>query len=154
MHRFVIHTYNRSPSDRCKWVPKECVFGHINSDICQVWVDRIQQLLERDLRRPKQLLVSGYALFLFCLSVVSSLCLTFFSFQLDVVPLLDKLGEQVIVNPYGGKRQGVEVWEQLVPLFKCAAVNTEVQSTGFWHQQYQYTSQLTMSSVGRTGSNY
>ncbi|KAL2611176.1 hypothetical protein R1flu_022868 [Riccia fluitans] len=57
MYQFSVHTFVRSRSNKCNWSPKVYTFGHENADLCQCWVQRIQGLLDRDLSRPKNLLV-------------------------------------------------------------------------------------------------
>ncbi|BBN11744.1 ceramide kinase [Marchantia polymorpha subsp. ruderalis] len=57
MHRFAVHTFLRAQSNKCNWTPKVHTFCHASAEICQSWVDRIQGLIDRDLSRPKNLLV-------------------------------------------------------------------------------------------------
>jgi ceramide kinase len=57
MYRIVLHTFWKSESDSCKWVPKVFVFGHSNAKDAQEWVQKSQNLLDHDTRRPKRLLV-------------------------------------------------------------------------------------------------
>ncbi|KAL3686138.1 hypothetical protein R1sor_004160 [Riccia sorocarpa] len=56
-YRFAVHTFVRSPSNKCNWSLKVYTFGHENADICHSWVQRIQGLLDREHSRPKNLLV-------------------------------------------------------------------------------------------------
>jgi ceramide kinase len=57
MYRIVLHTFRKTESDSCKWVPKAFVFGHSNAKDAQEWVQKSQNLLDHDTRRPKRLLV-------------------------------------------------------------------------------------------------
>lgn len=57
MYRIVLHTFQKTESDSCKWVPKAFVFGHSNAKDAQEWVQKSQNLLDHDTRRPKRLLV-------------------------------------------------------------------------------------------------
>jgi hypothetical protein len=57
MYRIVLHTFQKSESNSCKWVPKAFVFGHSNAKDAQEWVQKSQNLLDHDTRRPKRLLV-------------------------------------------------------------------------------------------------
>eukprot|EP00249_Psilotum_nudum_P006309 c19625_g1_i1 orf=328-2562(-) len=57
MHHFVVHSFQRSASQKGTWIPKSYVFGHPDLDVCRRWTQQIGWLLERDMKRPRKLLV-------------------------------------------------------------------------------------------------
>ncbi|XAR66106.1 Ceramide kinase [Bertholletia excelsa] len=57
MYRFTVHGVQRSKTQPCLWAHCAYTFGHHDSNMCQLWVDRIAAFLEREIGRPKSLLV-------------------------------------------------------------------------------------------------
>ncbi|KAJ7540782.1 hypothetical protein O6H91_10G030700 [Diphasiastrum complanatum] len=57
MNHFAVHSFRRSSSRKCQWIPKAYIFGHEDLRICEAWVESIQGLLDNDKQRPKKLLI-------------------------------------------------------------------------------------------------
>lgn len=57
MYRFTIHGVQKSKTQPSVLVPTSYTFGHKDSQTCQMWVNRINDLLNMDAERPKNLLV-------------------------------------------------------------------------------------------------
>lgn len=58
MYRFTIRGVQKSKTQPSVLVPSFYTFGHKDSQTCQMWVNQINDLLNRDAERPKNLLVS------------------------------------------------------------------------------------------------
>lgn len=82
MYRFTIRGVQKSKTQPSVLVPSFYTFGHKDSQTCQIWVNRINDLLNMDAERPKNLLVclASYPYQLTCLLVAQAL----------VVPILSK----------------------------------------------------------------
>ncbi|XP_010320730.1 ceramide kinase isoform X2 [Solanum lycopersicum] len=57
MYRFTIRGVQKSKTQPSVLVPSFYTFGHKDSQTCQMWVNQINDLLNRDAERPKNLLV-------------------------------------------------------------------------------------------------
>ncbi|CAN4121771.1 unnamed protein product [Withania somnifera] len=57
MYRFTIRGVQKSKAQPSVLVPSSYTFGHKDSQTCQMWVNRINELLNMDAERPKNLLV-------------------------------------------------------------------------------------------------
>ncbi|XP_059316877.1 ceramide kinase isoform X3 [Lycium ferocissimum] len=57
MYRFTIRGVQKSKTQPSVLVPSFYTFGHKDSQTCQMWVNRINDLLDMDAERPKSLLV-------------------------------------------------------------------------------------------------
>ncbi|XP_031379911.1 ceramide kinase isoform X2 [Punica granatum] len=58
MHRFIVHAVQRSKSQPSLWTAAMYNFGHKDPQTCQMWVDRINASLSREMEdRPKNLLI-------------------------------------------------------------------------------------------------
>lgn len=57
MYRFTIRGVQKSKTQPSVLVPSFYTFGHKDSQTCQMWVNRINDLLNMDVERPKNLLV-------------------------------------------------------------------------------------------------
>ncbi|XP_060196342.1 ceramide kinase, partial [Lycium barbarum] len=57
MYRFTIRGVQKSKTQPSVLVPSFYTFGHKDSQTCQIWVNRINDLLNMDAERPKSLLV-------------------------------------------------------------------------------------------------
>ncbi|XP_047322991.1 ceramide kinase-like isoform X2 [Impatiens glandulifera] len=57
MYRFSVHVGQRSNSQPSIWVPSVFTFGSEDPQICQTWVNQINISLNREMGRPKNLLV-------------------------------------------------------------------------------------------------
>ncbi|KAJ8570187.1 hypothetical protein K7X08_006764 [Anisodus acutangulus] len=57
MYRFTIRGVQKSKTQPSVLVPSFYTFGHKDSQTCQMWVNRINDLLNMDAERPKNLLV-------------------------------------------------------------------------------------------------
>ncbi|XP_055809633.1 ceramide kinase isoform X2 [Solanum dulcamara] len=57
MYRFTIRGVQKSKMQPSVLVPSSYTFGHKDSQTCQMWVNRINDLLNMDAERPKNLLV-------------------------------------------------------------------------------------------------
>ncbi|XP_024530898.1 ceramide kinase isoform X2 [Selaginella moellendorffii] len=57
MHRFSIHSFQRLRNSRSKWLPRTYDFAHPELEVCHRWVKCLHNLLSKDHKRPKDLLV-------------------------------------------------------------------------------------------------
>lgn len=57
MYRFSVHVVQRSNSQPSIWIPSVFTFGSEDLHICQMWVNQINISLNREMGRPKNLLV-------------------------------------------------------------------------------------------------
>ncbi|XP_047255265.1 ceramide kinase isoform X1 [Capsicum annuum] len=57
MYRFTVRGVQKSKTQPSVLVPSSYTFGHKDSQTCQMWVNRINDLLKMDAERPKNLLV-------------------------------------------------------------------------------------------------
>ncbi|XP_074281838.1 ceramide kinase isoform X1 [Silene latifolia] len=57
MHRFVVHGMQKSKANPSLWQLVEYTFGHKNQPVCQMLVDQITAHLNKEMGRPKSLLV-------------------------------------------------------------------------------------------------
>lgn len=57
VHRFAVHAYQKSSSQKGTWIPKTFLFHHTNQGVCERWANQIQVLLDADTKRPKNLMV-------------------------------------------------------------------------------------------------
>lgn len=57
MHRFTVHSVQRSKAHPSLWTQTVYTFGHQDLMTCQTWVKRINAVLRKDADRPKSLLV-------------------------------------------------------------------------------------------------
>lgn len=57
MYRFTIRRARKSKTQPSVFIPSFYTFGHKDSHTCQMWVNRINDLLNMDTDRPKNLLV-------------------------------------------------------------------------------------------------
>ncbi|KAL5569854.1 hypothetical protein UlMin_026429 [Ulmus minor] len=57
MYRFTVHGFERSKTLPSLWVLAVYTFGHKDQQTCQMWVDRINASLNREVGRPKNLMV-------------------------------------------------------------------------------------------------
>eukprot|EP00250_Pteridium_aquilinum_P017368 c23596_g1_i1 orf=261-2384(+) len=57
VHRFAVHAYRRSSSQKGVWIPKTFVFHHTDQSVCERWENQIQSLLDKDTKRPRNLMV-------------------------------------------------------------------------------------------------
>ncbi|XP_076897309.1 ceramide kinase-like isoform X1 [Bidens hawaiensis] len=57
MYRFTVHGVERSKSQPSLWAPVVFTFGHVDKQICQMWVNKINSCLSLETDRPKNLLV-------------------------------------------------------------------------------------------------
>lgn len=57
VHRFAVHAYQKSSSQKGAWRPQTFVFHHTDESICESWAHRIQSFLDKNTKRPRNLLV-------------------------------------------------------------------------------------------------
>ncbi|XP_047328455.1 ceramide kinase-like isoform X2 [Impatiens glandulifera] len=57
MYRFSVHVVQRSNSQPSIWIPSVFTFGSEDLQVCQMWVNQINNSLNREMGRPKNLLV-------------------------------------------------------------------------------------------------
>ncbi|KAK9095220.1 hypothetical protein Scep_026689 [Stephania cephalantha] len=57
MYRFTVHGYQRSKKQPSLWLLVAYTFGHKDLQMCQNWVEQINDLISKDAERPKRLLV-------------------------------------------------------------------------------------------------
>ncbi|KAK9120860.1 hypothetical protein Syun_018477 [Stephania yunnanensis] len=57
MYRFTVHGYQRSKKQPSLWLLVAYTFGHKDLQMCQNWVEQINDLISKDAERPKSLLV-------------------------------------------------------------------------------------------------
>ncbi|XP_010275379.1 PREDICTED: ceramide kinase-like isoform X2 [Nelumbo nucifera] len=57
MYRFVVHGVQRSKTNCSLWVLATCTFGHTDLQTCQVWINRINDSINKEVGRPKNLLI-------------------------------------------------------------------------------------------------
>ncbi|XVE56428.1 hypothetical protein DITRI_Ditri04bG0008200 [Diplodiscus trichospermus] len=57
MNHFVVHSFQKSNSQPCLWILADYTFGHKDLQTCQMWVNRINDALNKEVGRPKNLLV-------------------------------------------------------------------------------------------------
>lgn len=57
VHHFTVHSYQKSSNQKGTWIPKTFVFQHTDQGVCERWANQIQSLLDKDIKRPKNLLV-------------------------------------------------------------------------------------------------
>ncbi|KAI5058166.1 hypothetical protein GOP47_0026336 [Adiantum capillus-veneris] len=57
VHRFAVHAYKKSSSQKGTWIPKTFVFHHRDQSVCEIWANQIQALLDADIKRPRNLMV-------------------------------------------------------------------------------------------------
>ncbi|XVF08508.1 hypothetical protein REPUB_Repub07fG0009200 [Reevesia pubescens] len=57
MNHFVVHSFQKSKSEPCLWILVVCTFGHKDLQTCQMWVNKINDSLNKEVGRPKNLLV-------------------------------------------------------------------------------------------------
>ncbi|KAH9300059.1 hypothetical protein KI387_011642, partial [Taxus chinensis] len=56
-YRFIVHFAERSSKPHSVLIPRALVFGHPDPETCEVWFQRIHNLIKLDAKRPKNLLV-------------------------------------------------------------------------------------------------
>ncbi|KAI3921590.1 hypothetical protein MKW92_027050 [Papaver armeniacum] len=57
MYRFAVHGFKRSSTKRSLWVLATYTFGNADLPTCQKWVDKINSFVNKEVGRPKRLLV-------------------------------------------------------------------------------------------------
>ncbi|OVA05644.1 Diacylglycerol kinase [Macleaya cordata] len=57
MYRFTVHGFQRSNTKCSLWVLATYTFGHMDLQTCQTWVDKISSFINKEVGRPKSLLV-------------------------------------------------------------------------------------------------
>ncbi|KAK2653436.1 hypothetical protein Ddye_013292 [Dipteronia dyeriana] len=57
MFRFKAHGFKKSKTQPCLWVPATYTFGHKDLSTCEMWVNQVNASLNREVGRPKNLLV-------------------------------------------------------------------------------------------------
>ncbi|RZC74448.1 hypothetical protein C5167_049928 [Papaver somniferum] len=57
MYRFAVHGFKRSSTKRSLWVLATYTFGNADLPTCQKWVDKINSFINKEVGRPKRLLV-------------------------------------------------------------------------------------------------
>ncbi|GMJ05940.1 ACCELERATED CELL DEATH 5 [Hibiscus trionum] len=57
MNHFVVHTFQKSKSQPCLWILAVYMLGHKDLETCQMWVNKINDSLNKEVGRPKNLLV-------------------------------------------------------------------------------------------------
>ncbi|KAK8657877.1 hypothetical protein V6N13_036096 [Hibiscus sabdariffa] len=57
MNHFTVHTFQKSKSQPCLWILASYTFGHQDLQTCQMWVKKINGTLDKEVGRPKNLLV-------------------------------------------------------------------------------------------------
>lgn len=57
VHHFTVHAYQKSSNQKGTWIPKTFVFQHTDQGVCERWANQIQSLIDKDMKRPKNLLV-------------------------------------------------------------------------------------------------
>ncbi|XVF54925.1 hypothetical protein PTKIN_Ptkin05aG0219900 [Pterospermum kingtungense] len=57
MNRFIVHSFEKSQSQPCLWILASYTFGHKDLHTCQMWVNKINDSLNKEVGRPKNLMV-------------------------------------------------------------------------------------------------
>ncbi|GMJ00171.1 ACCELERATED CELL DEATH 5 [Hibiscus trionum] len=57
MNHFIVYTFQKSKSQPCLWILAAYTFGHQDLQTCQMWVNKINGSLDKEIGRPKNLLV-------------------------------------------------------------------------------------------------
>ncbi|KAH7428563.1 hypothetical protein KP509_09G007200 [Ceratopteris richardii] len=57
VHHFTVHGYVKCSSQRGIWAPKMYSFYHTNHSVCERWANQIQAQLDKDIKRPRNLMV-------------------------------------------------------------------------------------------------
>ncbi|XWS60125.1 hypothetical protein CRYUN_Cryun07bG0007500 [Craigia yunnanensis] len=57
MNHFAVHSFEKSKSQPCLWILAVYTFGHKDLQTCQMWVNKINDSLNKEVGRPKNLLV-------------------------------------------------------------------------------------------------
>ncbi|OMO98210.1 hypothetical protein COLO4_14061 [Corchorus olitorius] len=57
MNHFIVHSFQKSKSQPCLWILAAYTFGHKDLQACQMWVNKINDIIDKDAGRPKKLLV-------------------------------------------------------------------------------------------------
>ncbi|KAK7259766.1 hypothetical protein RIF29_25379 [Crotalaria pallida] len=57
MYRFTVHGFTRSKNQPCQWILAEYTFGHQDLRTCQMWVNQLNDFLNLEIGRPRNLLV-------------------------------------------------------------------------------------------------
>ncbi|EOY22804.1 Diacylglycerol kinase family protein isoform 1 [Theobroma cacao] len=57
MNHFIVHSFQKSMSQPCLWVLAVYTFGHKDLQTCQMWMNKINDSLNKEFGRPKNLLV-------------------------------------------------------------------------------------------------
>ncbi|XP_022737150.1 ceramide kinase-like [Durio zibethinus] len=57
MNHFAVHSFQKSKSQPCLWILAMYTFGHKDLQTCQMWVNKINDSLNKEVGRPKNLLV-------------------------------------------------------------------------------------------------
>lgn len=57
VHRFTVHAYQKSSSQKGAWIPRTFVFYNTDQGVCERWANQIQSLLDNDTKRPRNLMV-------------------------------------------------------------------------------------------------
>ncbi|XVE63857.1 hypothetical protein DITRI_Ditri07aG0054900 [Diplodiscus trichospermus] len=57
MNHFVVHSFEKSKSQPCHWILAMYTFGHKDLHMCQMWVNKINDFLNKEVGRPKNLLI-------------------------------------------------------------------------------------------------
>lgn len=60
MNHFMVRTFQKSKSQPCLWSLAVYTFGHKDLQTCQMWVNKINDSLSKEVGRPKNLLVYIY----------------------------------------------------------------------------------------------
>lgn len=60
MYRFVVHGFQRSKTRHSLWVLTAYTFGHKDSQTCERWAEQINNSVNMEVGRPKNLLVWLY----------------------------------------------------------------------------------------------
>ncbi|KAL1292067.1 hypothetical protein AAHE18_20G244500 [Arachis hypogaea] len=57
LYRFIVHGFIRSKNQLSQWIPTTYTFGHKDFRVCEMWVNKLNAFLDRDVGRPRNLLV-------------------------------------------------------------------------------------------------
>nr|XP_025624714.1 ceramide kinase isoform X4 [Arachis hypogaea] len=57
LYRFMVYGFIRSKNQLSQWIPTTYTFGHKDFRVCEMWVNKLNVFLDRDVGRPRNLLV-------------------------------------------------------------------------------------------------